>query len=388
MNHLKTYKDEIRKGLFWIVVGTLLFIAYKLVQNGPYLLQTAVGIIGNFLDIISPIIWAFCLAYLLYRPVRAIQRGGIMVYTKLSKKEMGEKGEGIARALSIILVLIIIIGLIKMMFQFIVPPLFANIESLIQAMPAFSQRMLEWMGQVTDFVGTMDIDWAAQGAKIIDTVQGALLSGLHIIWASLGTAIGSVSSFVVDFVVTVILTFYFLKDKEKIFAAINKFGMIVCSQKVLHYIKVFLRDLDDVVGKFLVGTIFASTVVGIISSILMLLIGHPFAVLVGVVAGITNVIPYVGPLIGALLALILGIFKSVKVGVLGLSLLLLYQQVDGNIIQPKIMGESVGVAPVWILMAVLVGGSYFGGIGMIISIPIAALTSVYINRIYQKKINR
>lgn len=386
MEYIRKYRQEIKRGAFWVVVGTLLFIAYQVVVNGPFVLSTIGNILGHFLDVVSPIIWAFALAYLLYYPVRGIQKLLIKGYQRLAKKEIGVKGFGITRVISIILVFIILIYLIRLMILFIFPPLIENIQNLIAGLPAFGERVDGWMSEVTNFVGTFEVDWNLVWHQAIEMMKSTLLTAVQLLISSLSIAIGSISSFVVDFVVTIILTFYFLKDKEKIFAALNKFFSIIMKERTLKMVKGFLKDLDDVVGKFLVGTIFASTVVGIISSVLMMLIKHPFAVLVGVVAGVTNVIPYVGPLIGALLALVLGIFKSVEVGVLGFLLLILYQQVDGNIIQPKIVGESVGVAPVWILMAVLIGGSYFGGIGMIISVPIAALASVYIERIYQKKI--
>lgn len=393
MNWLREYKNEVKRALFWVVVGTLLLIVYQVVKSGPYLLGQIGDAIEKFLHVISPIIWAFCLAYILYYPVKTIQKGMIWVYEKGFKKEVNEKGYRISRVVSIFTVLIMIIFLIKLMFQFIVPPLIANIESLLLALPAFGEKLSISINEITSFLETFEIDWNAidmdwksLGNNMMEMAKNTLLSSLQLLWMSLSAAIGSISSFVVDFVVTIILTVYFLKDKEKIFEALNKFFSMIIPAKPLKYIKGFLKDLDDVVGKFLVGTIFASTVVGIISSVLMLLINHPFAVLVGVVAGITNIIPYVGPLIGALLALILGIFESVQIGVLGFILLILYQQIDGNIIQPKIMGDSVGVAPVWILMAVLIGGSYFGGIGMIVSVPIAALISVYINRAYKKRV--
>lgn len=93
-----------------------------------------------------------------------------------------------------------------------------------------------------------------------------------------------------------------------------------------------------------------------------------------------NIIPYVGPIIGAALAFGLGIFSSLGLGVSGAILLLLYQQIDGNFVQPKIVGDKVGLIPVWILIAVLIGGSYFGAIGMILSIPVAGLIRIYFNR--------
>lgn len=198
----------------------------------------------------------------------------------------------------------------------------------------------------------------------------------------------SFSSFVIDLVVSVILTFYFLKDKEKLFAMISKFGTIVCTPKVKKSIIEFVKTLDDVVGRYLLGTILDSFIVGVVPVILMLLIKQPFAILIGVAAGFTNVIPCVGPIVGSGLAFGLGIFSSLGLGVLGAVLLLLYQQIDGNIIQPKIVGDQVGLMPMWILISVLIGGSYFGGIGMIASVPAAALIGVYLDRIYKRKMSK
>ena len=160
--------------------------------------------------------------------------------------------------------------------------------------------------------------------------------------------------------------------------------MILLSSKLRQRIKYFLKDLHEVFGNFILGQLLDALIVGIASTTLLLIIGHPFALLIGVIAGITNVIPYIGPIIGAALALILGIFTNVKLGILGCVLLIIYQQIDGNIIQPKILGDSVGLAPVWIFIAILVGGSYLGAVGMIISVPLVALMKRYFERLFMK----
>ncbi|MEG2545657.1 MAG: AI-2E family transporter, partial [Niameybacter sp.] len=193
------------------------------------------------------------------------------------------------------------------------------------------------------------------------------------------------SGVVIDVIATLILTFYFLKDKERLFAAIDRFGDVIFSPTIKRYVRVVVEDINEILGGFIVGTIFAGMIVGAISTGLMLMIGHPFAVLIGTVAGITNMIPYVGPLVGAVLALVLGLLDSVSLGVTGCILLLLYQQIDGNFIEPKVVGDKIGLPPVWILIVVIIGGSYYGGVGMILSAPVAALIKVYIDRAYEYK---
>lgn len=377
---LNKYKRFIGYGIWTVIVGAMLMVAYQLVANGPYLLQQIGLAIKGFLTVVSPIIYAFIFAYLLYVPMMFIER---QLLKLLGKRELTSRAKGGIRLLSVVLVFLAVIFLIITIINYIIPPFIENVKIFIKSLPAFEEQISSWIKDITVYLETLNIDYSSNGQLMIQIKEFLFTMSQSIINGMTSFA-GQIGGFIVDTVVTVILTFYFLLDKEKLFIAIDKFGTIVCTPKVKRSIKLFFKDLDDIVGKFLVGTIFASFIVGIISTVLMLLIKHPFAVLIGVAAGLTNVIPYVGPIIGAGLAFVLGAFTSLELGILGAVLLLLYQQVDGNIIQPKIVGDKVGLAPVWILMAVLIGGSYFGGIGMIISVPTAALIAVYLERIYKR----
>ncbi|MGL4797983.1 MAG: AI-2E family transporter [Cellulosilyticaceae bacterium] len=377
---IKNYRKFIGYSFLVVFVGSLLMLSYKVIDNGPYLLGQVARMIVEFLDIISPIIYAFIFAYLLYVPMMFIETNILKLF---KNKKLTKKAKGSIRLVSSISIFIIVILLIVTIINYIVPPFINNVKILLHSIPDFEQQITLWLKEVTEYLDTLNIDYTSNGQLMIE-LKSILLSVGQSILNGLTSWVGHLGGFVVDTVVTVILTFYFLLDKEKLFGAIDKLGTIICTPKVKVAIKGFFKDLDDIVGKFLVGTIFASFIVGVISTILMLLIKHPFAILIGVAAGLTNVIPYVGPIIGSGLAFVLGIFTSLELGITGAVLLLLYQQVDGNVIQPKIVGDKVGLEPVWILMAVLIGGSYFGGLGMIIAVPTAALIAVYMDRLYKK----
>lgn len=387
LGKLKAYKQYFLIGIVAVIVGSILIIVSRTVENAPNLFVTLWEYIKHFFDIISPIINAFIAAYLLYYPVVYIEKLLTKGMDRLLPKRDKEKGAGRIRALSVTLVFLIVIGFIVTVINFIIPPLIENIRILSQSIPKFEAQFNVWMKELGQFFNTLNID-ITNNMDIFNYLKNLLINGAQMFINGLGGLIFSFSSFVIDLVVSVILTFYFLKDKEKLFAMISKFGTIVCTPKVKKSIIEFVKTLDDVVGKYLLGTILDSFIVGVVSVILMLLIKHPFAILIGVAAGFTNVIPYVGPIVGSGLAFGLGIFSSLGLGVLGAVLLLLYQQIDGNIIQPKIVGDQVGLMPVWILIAVLIGGSYFGGIGMIASVPAAALIGVYLDRIYKRKISK
>lgn len=387
LSKLKAYKQYFLIGLIAAIVGSIWIVLFKTVETAPNLFVTIWGYIKQFFDVISPVIHAFIAAYLLYYPVLYVEKWLTRGLNHLRPKRDKEKGTSRIRLLSVVLVFLVVIGLVVTVINFIIPPLMENIGILIQSIPKFEKQFNGWVKEFGQFLGTLNIN-IANNMDVFNYVKDFLISGSQMLINGLGGLIFSFSSFLIDLVVSVILTFYFLKDKEKLFAMISKFGTIVCTPKVKESIIEFIKTLDDVVGKYLIGTILDSFIVGVVSVILMLMIKHPFAILIGVAAGLTNVIPYVGPIVGSGLAFGLGVFSSLGLGITGAVLLLLYQQIDGNIIQPKIVGDKVGLLPVWILIAVLIGGSYFGGIGMIASVPIAALIGVYLDRVYKRKVSK
>lgn len=212
-----------------------------------------------------------------------------------------------------------------------------------------------------------------------------LLSSAGTYALQLGTGvITNVTGFAISTLTTIILSIYFLKDKEVLIDSLNKGAEVLLSEKVLSRVKQLLRDLDTVFGGFLIAQLIAALLAGICSTIILLLIGHPFAILVGLVTGVANVIPYIGPILGAILGSVLGLFSSLHLAILSLILLTIYQQLDANVIQPKLLSSSVGLNPVWVLIAILIGGHYLGMVGMIVSIPSAALAQIYLTRRYHR----
>lgn len=388
LEKLKACRKYVPLGIATIIVGITLMIAFKIISNSTDVVSSSWIYIKQFIEVISPVIYAFAGAYLLYYPVQFIEKWLNYGLDKAFPKRNKEKNRGWIRLLSVAAVFLMVIGLTIMLINFILPPFLDNISILIASLPKLEAQFNLWMKEIGNFLASLNVDEfnTLIPGDVFNYIKEVLINGGQWVLGGIGRFISSFSSFVVDFVVTVILTFYFLKDKEVLFAGVDKIGTIVFKPRTKEHIKDFIRTLDNVVGKYLLGTILDSAIVGGVSVFLMILIKHPFAILIGVAAGITNVIPYVGPIVGSGLAFILGSFTSVGMGLTGAVLLLLYQQIDGNIIQPKIVGDQVGLLPVWILISVLIGGSYFGGVGMIASVPVAALIKVYLDRLYSDRI--
>lgn len=367
-------------GIVTVAVGIALFAAYEIVSRSGSYLTIIKDLILEFLRVISPIISAAIVAYLLFPAVCFIEKK--LKSFNISKRN--EKYNWIYRCLSIVIVFLIIIILVVVIFNFIIPPLIENTKSLIINIPQYESIIRKDINNINSYFISLNIDYQ-QISGYVDKITAIFPMVGEQIVNTITNSISIFGSFIIDFVLAVVLTFYFLKDKEMLFKTIKKFGKAFIPGKLGEKLKQFIIDLDKVVGGFVRGVLLDALIVGIVSSILMLVINHPFAILVGTIAGICNIIPYIGPLVGAVVALLLGAFTSVTTGVWGFVLLILYQQVDGNIVAPKIIGDSVGLPAVWTIIALTIGGGYFGAIGMIIAVPIAALLSVYVQRYYNSK---
>lgn len=377
---LKKNKMYIKYGVFIIFIAIVVVLTIKTITYGEVMISFVIVQFKRFLDIISPIIYAILLAYLLYEPMKFIEKN---IYKIINDKRK-EKYSKLIRLLSILLVfLLVILGLV-LIYNFLIPPIINNVKDVVNSLPEVEKQMKEWFGEIISNLSNKNITLESAGNLSGDIVNKVGLMADKILNVTINVVSG-LSSFVVNFIVTIILTIYFLIDKERLVYQMKRLRDVLLPHRVGRALTIFLLDLDNIVGRFIVGEILDSVIVGVVSTILLLIIRHPFAVLIGVIAGVTNIIPYIGPVIGAALAFFFGIFTSLPLGIIGAILLLLYQQIDGNFVQPKIVGDKIGLSPVWILIAVLIGGSYFGPIGMILSMPVAGLLKVYFNRYSEYK---
>lgn len=379
IDKLKKNNFYIKYGIIIIFIAAITILTVKIISYGDSILSWGIYEIKRFLIIISPVVYAILFAYILYQPIKIIENNVYKYLDSLGVEYKSNKYRKLIRIFSVIIVLLLVILGIFIIYNFLVPPILKSIKEIISLLPEFQEQLKVWINEALEGLSDKNIDIQSTGKlskQIIDIIRrtaNGILNKVIAIFSNL-------SSFIVDFVVTVILTIYFLIDKERIINQVKKLRNIIFPNKFGNMLTLFLVDLDNIVGRFIVGEVLDSIIVGVVSTILLLLVKHPFAILIGFIAGVTNIIPYIGPILGAALAFFFGVFTSISLGVGGAILLLLYQQVDGNLIQPKIVGDKIGLSPVWVLIAVLIGGSYFGAIGMILSMPVAGLLRVYLNR--------
>lgn len=383
IERLKKDNRYIKYGMI-IFIAIVVVLAVKAIAYGDDILAWLFFQLRRFIKVISPIIYAIIISYLLYKPIKWIEG---LIYRGLNyvlKKNDADKYSKTVRVISIfILFFIIILGLI-IIYKFLVPPLMENFNDIIDALPMFQAKLKQWAINIAEKFDIKSIHFENTNKISID-IMNKLKNVLEGLLAKIIITLSNISSFLLNFIMTMILTAYFLIDKERIVKQVKEIIDVLLPKKASRALKTFFYDVDYVVGGYIVGELLDCIIVGIASTILLMIVKHPYAVIIGVIAGVTNIIPYVGPIIGAVLAFFFGMFTSLSLAITGTILLLIYQQVDGNFIQPKIVGDKIGLSAVWVFIAVLIGGSYFGALGMVISIPVAGLVRVYFNRYKEYK---
>lgn len=372
---LKKNKQLWLNSLSIFIVGVGLLFIYFILKNVGLITAE----IHTFILLIRPVIIAFGIAYVLNRPMIFVEKKLKGISRKLFKKEITS---GVSRGITILFLFLLVVGAIYVLFNSIIPPIIKNLRLLLESLPMFQDSMSYYINELGPYVQSFITQ---QQIDQISSFVTNLLSSAGTYALQLGTGvITNVTGFAISTLTTIILSIYFLKDKEVLIDSLNKGAEVLLSEKVLSRVKQLLRDLDTVFGGFLIAQLIAALLAGICSTIILLFIGHPFAILVGLVTGVANVIPYIGPILGAILGSVLGLFSSLHLAILSLILLTIYQQLDANVIQPKLLSSSVGLNPVWVLIAILIGGHYLGMVGMIVSIPSAALAQIYLTRRYHR----
>lgn len=323
--------------------------------------------IQTIMNVLQPVIIGLALAYVLNPLVNRIDT--------LLKRFI--KNEKMVRSLSTCIVevigLVIVIGLISM----VVPELVTSIEKLSVSLPGQADNFVKWSNEMIK----SDNHVIQYGENLLlnttDYVENwlkeELLPQTQIYIASITTGIISVIKGFMNVFIGIIISIYVLLQKEQFIGQAKKLIYAMFRPKVGNKIIVVMRKSNDIFGGFISGKLVDSLIMGILCYISLLVLRMPYALLVSVIVGVTNVIPFFGPYIGAVPTTLLITLSDPIKGLYFVIFIIILQQVDGNIIGPKILSNSTGLTSFWIVFAILLGGGLFGIPGMILGVPAFAV---------------
>ncbi len=331
--------------------------------------------IGNILKAAEPVIIGLVLAYLLMPVKNYIEKPAYKLLQKTRLKEKQKKD--FARGISITGAIIFLFVVLAFLASIIVPALASSIMGLIDKMPKYVASFISWLEEVgiTDTsIAVMIGDYITELTS--DVEQWAKNEMIPLVQQYIGTITSGVYSVLktfLNFIVGIFVVIYVMSIQETLVGQAKKIIYAFFSPKKGNLIIDTLRKSNKIFGGFIIGKLVGSAIIGVICYIGCLILGIPSSLLVAVIVGITNVIPFFGPFIGAIPSVLLVLIQSPIHGLYLAIFILILQQIEGNIIEPKILGDTTGLSSFWVLFSILIAGGLFGFFGLLLGVPIFAV---------------
>lgn len=324
--------------------------------------------IGRVLGILSPFIWGFALAYVLCPLMNCFEK----LLVRLSKGKMNGKP---ARGLAVLLAYLTAALALVVFFSIVIPQIAQSITSLVAQTKVWLEHLQVW---AVDFAARYELDNIP--ADTMDKIIGTAETWLQSFSVNITTWVPQIFAVTINFTAGVvnailgaIIAIYLLLDKERFFAHVRKLFCAALSKQKVDTLTRITRKSHEVFSGFIIGKILDSFIIFLICLFFMLVFRWPYAMLISVIVGVTNVIPYFGPFFGAIPSILILLIVDPLTALWFAIFILALQQLDGNVIGPKILGDSTGLSPFWVIFSITVFGSLLGPIGMFIGVPLFAV---------------
>lgn len=367
-----------KKTLRNIFFGVFGCIVLYWVLNETTQVKKVIAFVGN---IISPFITGAAIAFILNVPMRAIEG-------KLNKV----KSYSLRRIIAVVLTFLIVILVVALVFILLIPQLVDTIETLIPQLQYFFTQLgvqiytfLESQPELMEWAtsnGLMNVDWAGLAEKLITLIGNSASK----ILGSTFSAIGVVASFLMDLVIAIVFAIYCLFQKETLARQGRKLMYAIFSERFSDETIRILRMSNSTFSNFLSGQCIEVLILGVMFAVSMAIFGLPYIPLVSVLVAVTAFIPIVGAFAGCIVGAFLILVNNPLQAVIFVGMFLILQQIEGNMIYPRVVGTSIGLSGMWVLLAVAVGGSVFGVAGMFLMIPFASVLFTLIREFTDRRL--
>ena len=358
-----------------IACAVAFIIIYTIVN-----ISVIAGFFSSVLSVLTPIILGGALAYILNPILKFFE---YKVFKKIEKKS-------VVRTLSLVMTYVVALGIIALFCVLLIPQL---IQSIVDFVNKFDFYMTTTANVINNFVMTImddhDMDDIVSKETIISVISN-FLSGS-------GDMFSTVMDYVVQYgagliisikniLLAIFISIYALASKERLKAQTKKFTTALFPPKGRHRFYRYVRLCNRTFGGYFMGMLLDSLLIGLITLIVLLIFRMPYALLISTIVCVTNIIPVFGPFIGAIPSFFIIFIVSPSKALIFLILILLIQQLDGNVIAPKILGDSTGLSSLAVIIAIVIMGEYFGIVGMIVGVPIFAIIVTIVKEFLEQKL--
>ncbi len=358
--------NNIKKWLYWFSLAVAVIVIYKFLDN-----FTAIGeFLSNLIGILMPFIMGILIAYILYIPCKKIEECFKNTKLKILKKK--------SRTLSIFTCYLILAIILFILINVILPPIIVSVGDLLNNLPGYYSGL-------TNFVNSLPEDATLQKLNLqeiinqISSIDLAKYLSIESITSYIKGAI-SVASGIFDVFVTLIISIYTLAEREKILGFLKRVGLALFKEDKYKVVSKYFKRTNEIFFNFISGQIIDAVIVGVITTIAMAIMKVKYAALLGFMIGLFNLIPFFGAIVAVAIAIFItictgGISKAIWLAIV----VIILQQIDANIINPKILGDKLKISPILVIFSVTFAGAYFGVLGMFLAVPVIAMLKLIIN---------
>lgn len=337
--------------------------------------------INDFIGTLQPFIIGTALAYLLNFILKFYEKN------ILSYKWFNNLNKTAKRAVGIVFTYITAILITYLFIQFVLPQLIDSVVGLVNNIPQYVNDVSKYTNEL---IGNVNLQ-----PKYITLINEKLGEAINYIITTISNLLPVIANFVIsttssvlNIIIGIIVSIYILIDKEKFIALSKKVTYALCSKERAKFVLNLANKSNMTFSKFIGGKILDSVIIGILTFIILTIFKMPYVLLISVIIGVTNIIPFFGPFIGGIPSAIIILFASPIQALWFIIIIIVIQQIDGNIIGPKILGDSIGISAFWILFSLLVAAKFMGVVGMIIGVPLFAIIYSIIKEVVEDKLRK
>ncbi len=368
----------------FIVIAASIFLYFIFLKMNYF-----IYILGKFFGSLTPIFLGILFAYLLNPLVKTyekyITRKALDLVEEKLKKPIKKKRR-MARVIAIVLTYLSAIIIIFLFIKFVIPSLFDSLNLMLTNIPIYINNIYDYLKDILksnpDLVKLVD----NLNTNITSYIGTVMVPSMDSIWTNITLGISSFIKWIINIIIGLVVSAYLIYDKDSFVDGTKKTLKAFLPKKIYETTMTTLGYTDKIFGGFMVAKIIDSILIGILTFIIISIFKIPYALIISVIVGITNIIPYFGPFIGAIpcigLLLLINPTKSLTFAIL----IFLIQQFDGNILGPKLIGNRTGIKSFWVLFSILLFGGLFGFIGMIFGVPVFAIIYSVLQNLIDKKL--
>lgn len=374
---MKKEKNEKMRltSLYWFFLAVLLILIYKTVDSLGHVFTWFEGLF----TLLMPFIMAVIIAYLFYIPCRSIENKLLKINTKLMRK--------VARGLSIFIVYVIALVLIVISINFVIPAITTSVKDLISYIPNYINKAADYITSLPEDSIIHQIDTQSVISKIRE-IDFTKFIDVDKIFEYIKGAFG-IANVIFDAFVTIVVSIYILQERTKIKMFLSKLVYAFFEDHTASKIEYYFGKTNRIFFNFISSQIFDACIVGVVASIALTIMKVKYPVLLGFFIGIFNVIPYFGAIFAVAITILLTIFTcGIGKAILAAIVLIILQQIDANIINPKILGESLKLSPILVIFSVTFFGAYFGVLGMFLAVPIISIIKILLVDLVEYKLKQ